>query len=89
MYISTYLPLEQIEGQNIFNKEGYGSTSVMLLNNGDNTFRDITRESGLHYEHNTFLGIFIDRDNDTNLDLVVAHDTGHVKTWKNLEKPLR
>lgn len=84
MYISTYLPLELMEGQNIFNKEGYGSTSVMLLNNGDNTFRDITRESGLHYVHNTFLGIFIDIDNDTNLDLVVAHDTGHIKTWKNL-----
>ena len=84
IYVCTYLPLEQMEGQNIFNKEGYGSTSVMLLNNGDNTFRDITQESGLHYVHNTFQAVFIDIDDDRNLDLVVAHDTGHVKTWKNL-----
>ena len=40
--------------------------------------------SGLFYDHNTFMGIFIDIDNDSLEDLVVAHDTGHVKTWKNL-----
>lgn len=30
------------------------------------------------------MGIFVDIDNDSLEDLVVAHDTGHVKTWKNL-----
>ena len=84
MYVSTYLNLEDMEGQNIFNKEGYGSTSLLLLNNGDNTFTDITKKAGVHYVHNTFQGIFIDVDGDELLDLVVAHDTGHVKTWKNL-----
>ena len=56
----------------------------MLLNNGDNTFTDITDSSGLKYKHNTFMGIFVDMDNDGLEDLVVAHDTGHVKTWKNV-----
>jgi hypothetical protein len=30
------------------------------------------------------MGIFVDIDNDNLEDLVVAHDTGHVKTWKNI-----
>ncbi len=84
MYVSGYIKKELVEGQNIFNKEGYGGTSAMLLNNGDNSFKDITHASGLAYKHNTFMGIFVDIDNDNLEDLVVAHDTGHVKTWKNL-----
>lgn len=84
LYVSGYIKKELVEGQNIFNKEGYGGSSIMVLNNGDNTFTDITETSGLQYKHNTFMGIFVDIDNDTLEDLVVAHDTGHVKTWKNL-----
>jgi enediyne biosynthesis protein E4 len=84
LYISGYIKLKLAEGQNIFNKEGYGGTSVMLLNNGDNSFRDITKESGLYYLHNTFQAVFIDLDNDRLEDLVVAHDTGQVRTWKNM-----
>ena len=82
MYVSGYLKKELVEGQNIF-REGYGGSSLMLLNNGDNTFQDITESAGLSYKHNTFMGIFADVDNDGLEDLVVAHDTGHVKTWKN------
>jgi hypothetical protein len=84
MYIAGYIKKELAEGQNIFNKEGYGGYSIMLLNNGDNTFTDITESSGLAYRHNTFMGIFIDIDNDNLEDLVVAHDTGQIRTWKNL-----
>ena len=84
MYVSGYIKKELVEGQNIFNKEGYGGTSRMFLNNGDNTFSDITEESGLYYKHNTFMGLFVDVDNDGLEDLIVAHDTGQVRTWKNL-----
>ena len=84
MFVSAYLPKAKMEGMNIFNKEGYGANSLLLLNNGDNTFRDITDESGMRYTHNTFQGVFVDMDDDNEMDLVVAHDTGKVKTWKNL-----
>jgi enediyne biosynthesis protein E4 len=84
MYVSGYVSVEFVEGQNIFNKEGYGGTSALLLNNGDNTFRNITEEAGIYYKHNTFQGVFIDLDNDNLEDLVVAHDTGQVRTWKNM-----
>lgn len=84
MYVSGYINNELVEGQNIFNKPGYGGSSALFMNNGDDTFTDITRASGLEYVHNTFLGVFIDVDNDSLEDLVVAHDTGTVKTWKNM-----
>lgn len=82
IFISNYIRKEQMQGQNNFTK-GYGPQSQLLLNNGDNTFTDTTANSGLAYNHNTFMGIFIDIDNDSWLDLIVAHDTGEVKTYKN------
>lgn len=84
MFVSGYIRNDLVEGQNIFNKEGYGGSSAMLLNNGDNSFTDITDSSGLYYKHNTFQGVFVDLDNDGLEDLVVAHDTGQIRTWKNL-----
>ncbi len=84
MFVAAYLPKDRMEGLNIFDKEGYGSNSLLLLNNGDNTFTDITDAAGMRYTHNTFQGVFIDMDGDLEMDLVVAHDTGVVKTWKNM-----
>jgi len=83
MFVSTYIKLAQVEGENIFNKEGYGSTSLLLLNNGDNTFKDITKQAGVEYIHNTFVAVFSDVDRDGDQDIVVAHDTGQVRTWRN------
>jgi hypothetical protein len=83
MYVAGYIKKELVEGQAIFNNKNYGGTSLLLLNNSDNSFTDITKSSGLYFTHNTFMGIFIDIDNDNLEDLVVAHDTGQVKTWKN------
>jgi hypothetical protein len=84
MFVSAYLPKAKMEGLNIFNKEGYGANSLLFLNNGDNTFTDITDAAGMRYTHNTFQGVFVDMDGDSEIDLVVVHDTGVVKTWKNM-----
>ncbi|MBW2573005.1 MAG: CRTAC1 family protein [Deltaproteobacteria bacterium] len=67
---------------NIF-REGYGGSSRLFINNGDNTFTDSTEQAGLTYKHNTFQSAFIDVDRDGKEDLIVAHDTGHVVTWRN------
>ncbi len=83
MFVSTYIKKALVEGQNIFNKEGYGSTSLLLLNKGDDTFTDITAKAGMDYVHNTFVAVFSDVDKDGDQDLVVAHDTGQVRTWRN------
>jgi len=83
MYVGGYIRKDLVEGQNIFNKPNYGGTSQMFLNNGDNSFTNITEKSGLLYTHNTFFGVFVDVDDDSYEDLVVVHDTGQVRTWKN------
>ncbi len=82
-YISGYVKWHQVEGQNIFNRPEYGGTSVMARNEGGNRFSDVTRQTGLEYLHNTFQGVFVDVDEDGDADLVVAHDTGQVRTWRN------
>jgi len=85
IFVSAYIKLDKMEGQTIFKDFNYGSSSLLMVNNGDNTFKDATEEFGLTYIHNTFMGIFVDIDNDSYLDLVVAHDTGEVRTYKNNE----
>ncbi|MGI9295785.1 MAG: FG-GAP repeat domain-containing protein, partial [Pseudomonadales bacterium] len=83
LYVAGYIRLDLVEGQNIFNKKGYGGSSELFINKGDNTFDKITEQAGLTYRHNTFMGIFVDVDKDGFEDLIVAHDTGQVRTWRN------
>ncbi len=83
LFVSGYIRLDLVEGQNIFNKEGYGGSSHLYMNRGDNTFDNVTDEAGLTYKHNTFMGVFVDVDKDGSEDLIVAHDTGQVRTWRN------
>jgi hypothetical protein len=83
MFVSAYIKLDKMEGQTIFKDLDYGGNSLLMINNGDNTFVDKTAEFGLTYTHNTFCAVFADIDNDGFLDLVVAHDTGEVRTYKN------
>lgn len=83
MFVSGYIKLDKMEGQTIFKDKSYGGSSLLMVNNGDNTFTDKTADLGLAYVHNTFMGILVDVDDDGYLDLVVAHDTGEVRTYKN------
>ncbi len=83
MFVAGYIKKELVQGQNIFNLPNYGGSSQLFINNGDNSFRNETEKSGLSYQHNTFMGIFLDVDEDGAEDLVVVHDTGQVRTWRN------
>lgn len=83
MFVSAYIKLDKMEGQTIFKDFNYGGSSLLMVNNGDNTFTEKTEEFGLTYVHNTFCAVFVDIDNDGFLDLVAAHDTGEARTYKN------
>ena len=83
LFLAAYIKLEKMEGQTIFADKEYGASSLLLKNNGDHTFTDVTAETGLTYIHNTFQGVFVDMNNDSWLDLVVAYDTGEARTYKN------
>jgi hypothetical protein len=83
IFLCAYLYLDKMEGQTIFKDKNYGGSSLLLQNNGDNTFSDVMKSIGLEYIHNTFQAVFVDIDNDNWLDLVVAYDTGEARTYKN------
>ena len=83
LYISCYIRPEFVEGETIFNDPNYGGVNMLLLNNGDNTFSDITKEAGIYHRHNSFVSVFVDLNADTHSDLVVAHDTGKPSIYKN------
>jgi len=85
IFLCTYIKLDKMEGQTIFKNPAYGSSSVLLQNKGDNTFTDVTKASGLEYVHNTFQAVFVDIDMDGLMDLVVAYDTGEVRTYRNTD----
>lgn len=83
MFVAGYIKKNLMEGQTIFNDKKYGGSSALFLNNGDNTFTDITKSAGLEYIHNTFQGVLVDVNKDNKLDLVVAYDTGEPRIYIN------
>lgn len=82
LYISGYIKNNLVEGQTIFTKP-YGGYSYLLLNNGDNTWRDVSKDAGVWRQHNTFTTVFVDLDNDLDSDLVIAQDTGGIEMYEN------
>lgn len=82
LFVAGYIARKYVQGETLFNAD-YGGVSELFINNGNNTFYKHTNEAGLSYKHNTFLGLFIDANNDQNEDLLVAHDTGTIRTWEN------
>jgi len=82
LFVCGYIGREFVQGTTVFN-EDYGGVSALFLNKGDNQFENITQSAGMSYKHNTFQAMFIDMDEDKLVDLVVAHDTGQIRTWKN------
>ncbi|PHR93790.1 MAG: hypothetical protein COA69_03945 [Robiginitomaculum sp.] len=82
LYISGYIKNELVEGQTIFTKP-YGGYSYLLLNAGDNTWHDVSKEAGVWRQHNTFTAVFADLDNDLDSDLIIAQDTGVIEMYEN------
>ena len=83
LYLSNYIKPEYVEGETIFNDPNYGGANMLLLNNGDNTFSDITEQAGIYHRHNSFVSVFVDLNEDAHSDLVVAHDTGVPSVYRN------
>ena len=81
IYVAGYLKIERVEGETNFSND-YGGFSHLFLNDGNGGWRDISKDAGIWRQHNTFLGVFADLDNDQKSDLVIAQDTGKVETYR-------
>lgn len=82
MYVAGYIKIALVEGETIF-ADNYGGFSYLFLNEGDGNWRDISKKAGVWRQHNTFLGVFADLDNDKDSDLIIAQDTGRVEMYSN------
>ncbi|MEP3890343.1 MAG: FG-GAP-like repeat-containing protein [Hellea sp.] len=82
MYIAGYIKIGLVQGETIFS-DNYGGFSYLFLNEGEGNWRDISKDAGVWRQHNTFLGVFADLDNDKDSDLIIAQDTGRVEMYSN------
>lgn len=82
LYVSVFVSKKAFRSAT-FNDPAHAKHNVMLLNNGDLTFTDITQSSGTASKQNTFLSVFVDLDGDGWQDLVVAQNTGEVEIFQN------
>lgn len=73
-------PLEWLIGE----KQEGGIPPRLYINEGDNSFFDVTQIVGLGDLEESLLAVFADLDNDGLEDLTVLHTAGTVSTWKNL-----
>lgn len=82
IYVAGYIKIELVEGETNFDNT-YGGYSYLFLNEGNGQWRDISKEAGVFRQHNTFIGLFADLDNDRDSDLIIAQDTGKVEMYSN------
>lgn len=84
LYISTFKSAKKLKLAT-FNDPDNLSHNVLLLNNGDNTFTNITSIAGVEYNQNTFQASFVDFNNDTWVDLVLSPNTDKVVVYENMK----
>ena len=84
LYVSFFVDFKNFKSAT-YNVPEHAKTNLLLLNNGNLTFSDITESSNTASLQNTFLSSFIDLDGDSWLDLIVAQNTGQVEIFRNLK----
>lgn len=83
LYVSVFVDFPSFMSAT-FNDPRHAKTNRMLLNRGDNTFVDVTEQTGLAGAANSFCAVFTDLDMDGWQDLVVAQNTWEVEIFRNL-----
>ena len=65
-----------------FNNSGHYRTNILLENQGNLIFKDVTNKTKSAGNQNTFTSIFVDLGSGFP-DLVLSHDTGKIEILKN------
>lgn len=84
LYISTFVDFPHFKSAT-FNNPDHAKPNVMLLNEGNLKFTDITKSSGTASKQNTFQSVFADLNGDGWDDLIVSQNTGEVEIFANLK----
>lgn len=82
LYISAFVTFAAFKSAT-FNDPTHAKPNIMLRNNGDLTFTDVTAESGTAGLQNTFHTTFADLNNDGLLDMILSQNTGEVEILQN------
>ncbi len=82
MYVSTFINQDLFKAAT-FNDPNHSQKNILLQNDGNLNFTNITDESGLNLSINTFTSTFADLDGDNDPDIVIATNTDTVRIFEN------
>lgn len=85
IYVSNFMPMTKYRGS-MFNDPTHMRENTLLRNEssgGNFKFVDVTAETNAGGKFNTFTSVFVDLNNDTWPDLVLAHDSGEIEVLEN------
>ena len=82
LYLSLFVDFPSFRSP-VFNDPEHAKSNILLLNNGNLSFSDITEQSNTAGKQNTFSSVFTDLNNDGWQDLVLAQNTGQVEIFQN------
>ncbi len=82
LYVSAFISFPAFRSAT-FNDPTHAKLNVMLRNNGDLTFTDITAQSNTAGMNNTFHTVFADLDNDRDPDMILSQNTGEIEIFEN------
>lgn len=82
IYVSAFVSFPAFRSAT-FNDPSHAKLNLMLKNNGDLTFTDVTAKSNTAGLNNTFHTVFADLDNDRDPDMILAQNTGEIEIFEN------
>ncbi len=82
LYISTFISARVFKSA-MFNNSKNTTNNLLLRNDGENNFSEVSEELGLTLNQNTFTSAFVDLNNDGWEDLVVSPNTDQIKIYRN------
>ena len=82
LYLSNFISFDLWRAA-VFNDPDHIRTNILLRNDGNLNFTDVTEESGTAGSQNTFLSAFTDLDSDGYQDLVISNNTGVIEIMHN------
>lgn len=89
LFVGSYIDLDYKVPQPIgaFPQDYYGLPDHLYLNNGDGTFTDVAKPSGLKRDERALGALFSDVDADGDLDLYIANDGQANRLYVNEPDP--